>query len=375
MKFEKNQVLYIGFAFVLCYAILANWENGTAIVITVYKTSLPFLYGAAGAYIVNIVMSAYEKAYMYAFRESPLVLKAKRGLCMLLAYLTFFILITWIISIVIPDLIASISTLTKFDTTTIKEVINNLEHNKLLARAIKYIGGDAKLTETITGYSQQLLKQFIGVLTNILTSVTIIASAIINLFISFVFSLYVLANKEDLCRQGNTLVDTYTGKYAQYIHYVVKLLHHRFHGFFVSQTLEAMILGTLTAIGMFILQLPFAGTIGVLVAFTALIPVVGASIGAAIGFILIMTQSMSQAIVFIVFLIILQQIEGNFIYPRVVGGSIGLPAMWVLMAITIGASLRGIVGMIVAVPLAATLYQVVKDHIQKKQAIQKKQVS
>ncbi|MDV5973572.1 hypothetical protein FMV2238Y02_06280 [Streptococcus canis] len=375
MKFEKKQVLYIGFAFVLCYAILANWENGTAIVITVYKTSLPFLYGAAGAYIVNIVMSAYEKAYMYAFRESPLVLKAKRGLCMLLAYLTFFILITWIISIVIPDLIASISTLTKFDTTTIKEVINNLEHNKLLARAIKYIGGDTKLTETITGYSQQLLKQFIGVLTNILTSVTIIASAIINLFISFVFSLYVLANKEDLCRQGNTLVDTYTGKYAQHIHYVVELLHHRFHGFFVSQTLEAMILGTLTAIGMFILQLPFAGTIGVLVAFTALIPVVGASIGAAIGFILIMTQSMSQAIVFIIFLIILQQIEGNFIYPRVVGGSIGLPAMWVLMAITIGASLRGIVGMIVAVPLAATLYQVVKDHIQKKQAIQKKQVS
>ena len=155
----------------------------------------------------------------------------------------------------------------------------------------------------------------------------------------------------------------------------MELLHHRFHGFFVSQTLEAMILGTLTAIGMFVLQLPFAGTIGVLVAFTALIPVVGASIGAAIGFILIMTQSMSQAIVFIVFLIILQQIEGNFIYPRVVGGSIGLPAMWVLMAITIGASLRGIVGMIVAVPLAATLYQVVKDHIQKKQAIQKKQVS
>ncbi|BAQ51302.1 permease [Streptococcus pyogenes] len=132
-----------------------------------------------------------------------------------------------------------------------------------------------------------------------------------------------------------------------------------------------MILGSLTASGMFILRLPFAGTIGVLVAFTALIPVIGASIGAAIGFILIMTQSMSQAIIFIIFLIILQQIEGNFIYPKVVGGSIGLPAMWVLMAITIGASLKGIVGMIIAVPLAATLYQVIKDNIQKRQAIQK----
>ncbi|EHI69413.1 AI-2E family transporter [Streptococcus ictaluri] len=375
MKFEKKQVFYIVLAFVLCYAIQANWNGGADIVQTIYKTSLPFLYGAAVAYIVNIVMNAYEKAYLYAFSHSQIALKLKRGICMLLAYLTFIILFTWIISIVIPDLIASISTLTKFDTSTIKQVVEDLSHNKLIARMIRYIGGDAKLTETITNYSQQLLKQFIGVLSNILSSVTVIASAIINLFISFVFSLYVLASKESLCRQGNILVDTYAGKYSQRIHYLVDLLHHRFHGFFVSQTLEAMILGALTAGGMFLLQLPFAGTIGVLVAFTALIPVIGASIGVAVGFILIMTQSMSQALVFLVFLIILQQIEGNFIYPRVVGGSIGLPAMWVLMAITLGASLKGIVGMIIAVPLAATFYQVIKDHIYKKQAIQKKQVS
>ncbi|MCD3465862.1 AI-2E family transporter [Streptococcus equi] len=373
MKFEKKQVFYVVLAFVLCYAIQANWDNGANIVTTVYKTSLPFLYGAAVAYIVNIVMSAYERAYTYTLKPFPFAMKARRGFCMLLAYFTFISLIVWIISIVIPDLIASISSLTQFDTRAIKEVISDLGHNKLIARAINYIGGDAKLTETITNYSQQLLKQFIGVLTGILTSVTAVASAIINVVISFVFSLYVLASKEELCQQATTLIDTYTGKYAKTVHYLVSLLHSRFRGFFVSQTLEAMILGSLTAIGMFILQLPFAGTIGVLVAFTALIPVVGASIGAAIGFVLIMTQSMSQAVVFIVFLVILQQIEGNFIYPRVVGGSIGLPAMWVLMAITIGAALKGIVGMIVAVPLAATLYQVIKDHIHKKQALQDRQ--
>lgn len=373
MKFEKKQVFYVVLAFVLCYAIQANWDNGANIITTVYKTSLPFLYGAAVAYIVNIVMSAYERAYTYTLKPFPFAMKARRGFCMLLAYFTFISLIVWIISIVIPDLIASISSLTQFDTRAIKEVISDLSHNKLIARAINYIGGDAKLTETITNYSQQLLKQFIGVLTGILTSVTAVASAIINVVISFVFSLYVLASKEELCQQATTLIDTYTGKYAKTVHYLVGLLHSRFRGFFVSQTLEAMILGSLTAIGMFILQLPFAGTIGVLVAFTALIPVVGASIGAAIGFVLIMTQSMSQAVVFIVFLVILQQIEGNFIYPRVVGGSIGLPAMWVLMAITIGAALKGIVGMIVAVPLAATLYQVVKDHIHKKQALQNRQ--
>ncbi|WP_031239182.1 AI-2E family transporter, partial [Streptococcus iniae] len=116
-------------------------------------------------------------------------------------------------------------------------------------------------------------------------------------------------------------------------------------------------------------------TISILVAFTALIPVVGAYIGVTVGFVLIMTQSFSQAVLFVIFIVVLQQFEGNLIYPRVVGGSIGLPAMWVLLAITIGASLKGIVGMIISVPLAATLYQMLKDDIAKRQAIEKKQIS
>ena len=112
---------------------------------------------------------------------------------------------------------------------------------------------------------------------------------------------------------------------------------------------------------------PYAATIGILVAFTALIPVIGAYIGATIGFILIATQSVSQAFFFLVYLIVLQQFEGNIIYPRVVGGSIGLPGMWVLMAITIGGALFGILGMLVAVPLAASLYQIIKDNVVKHQ--------
>lgn len=144
-------------------------------------------------------------------------------------------------------------------------------------------------------------------------------------------------------------------------------MHQRFHGFFVGQTLEAMILGSLTAAGMFLFNFPYAATIGILVAFTALIPVIGAYIGATIGFILIATQSVSQAFLFLVYLIVLQQFEGNVIYPRVVGGSIGLPGMWVLMAITIGGALWGILGMLVAVPLAASLYQIIKDNVAKRQ--------
>ena len=137
------------------------------------------------------------------------------------------------------------------------------------------------------------------------------------------------------------MIDTYLGKYAEKSSLYPRHFAPTFSGFFVGQTLEAMILGSLTAAGMFLFNFPYAATIGILVAFTALIPVIGAYIGATIGFILIATQSVSQAFLFLVYLIVLQQFEGNVIYPRVVGGSIGLPGMWVLMAITIGGALMG----------------------------------
>lgn len=374
MQFEKKHVLYIVAAFLICFTIQANWDKGTDIIQTVIKTSLPFLYGAALAYIINIVMTAYENLLNRLVKTNRFF-HLRRGIAMILAYATFIALFFWIVSIVIPDLIASINMMLSFDTGSVKQYIHDLSHNKIIAKVIHYFGGDAKITQTVSNYSQQLLKQFLSFLTSILTSMTVIASAIINVFVAFVFSFYVLGNKEQLCRQGNILVDTYTGIYAQRIHYIVGLLHNRFHGFFVGQTIEAVILGSLTALGMFLFKLPFAATIGVLVAFTALIPVVGAYIGVTIGFILIMTQSLSQAIFFVIFIVILQQFEGNLIYPRVVGSSIKLPGMWVLMAITIGASLKGIVGMIIAVPLAATFYQMIKDNIDKKQAIKKNQVS
>ena len=204
---------------------------------------------------------------------------------------------------------------------------------------------------------------------SLMTSVTSIAQTFINVFMSVIFSFYVLGNKEKLGRQFNLLIDTFAGKYAKKMHYVIGILHKRFHGFIVGQTLEAMILGTLTAIGMMILSFPYASTIGVLVAFTALIPVIGAYIGVTIGFFLIVTQSVPQAVAFVIFMIILQQFEGNLIYPRVVGGSIGLPGMWVLVAITIGGSLYGFLGMLMAVPIAASIYQIIKDQVAKRQSV------
>lgn len=366
MKLEKKHVYYIVIAFAICYAIQAYWNAGASIISTIFKASQPFMIGAGIAYIVNIVMSLYEMIFTRLIKNKYL-LKLKRAVSMILAYLTFMLLISWLFSIVLPDLIASINSLLKIDMSGFSKFIKEVSDNKAVQDFLAYFGSSSDITATISDYSKQILNQVLAVLTNILTSVSTIASTLLNVFISFVFSIYVLASKEQLGRQFNLLIDSYLGKYAKTVHYVLDILHKRFHGFFVGQTLEAMILGSLTAIGMFLFKLPYAATIGILVAFTALIPVVGAYIGVTIGFILIATQDVSQAIFFVIYLVVLQQFEGNVIYPRVVGGSIGLPGMWVLMAITIGASLWGVLGMLVAVPLAASLYQIIKDNVAKRQ--------
>lgn len=367
MKFEKKQVYSLVLAFIICFAIISYWNAGASLISTIYKAGFPFLMGAGLAYIVNIVMSAYESLYTRLFGQFKIVMAFKRAVSMLLAYATFIGLIIWLFSIVIPDLISSISRLLTIDASAITKFINQVNDNKQVANAMQYLGSNKDLVSTLTGYSQQVLKQVLSVLTNLLTSVTTVASTLMNLFISLIFSVYVLASKEQLGRQFNLVIDTYLGKHSSKFHYVRQILHRRFHGFFVGQTLEAMILGTLSFIGMTIFNLPYAATVGVLIAFTALIPVVGAYIGVTIGFILIATVSVSKAIFFVIFLVILQQFEGNLIYPRVVGGSIGLPGMWVLLSITIGASLGGVLGMMISVPLSASLYQMLKDHVAKRQ--------
>ena len=369
MRFGKKQVYYLLALFILFLAVLNYWDAAASIVSTVFKAAQPFLIGAAVAYVVNIVMSLYEIGYDWLFKNVAFMKGLKRPLSMILAYTTFVVVIIWLFSIILPDLIASISSLMNIDTSIIKKLIKEINQNPHIARVINYVGSDKEIVSQITNFGQQILKQVLTALMSLMTSVTSIAQTFINVFMSVIFSFYVLGNKEKRGRQFNLLIDTFAGKYAKKMHYVIGILHKRFHGFIVGQTLEAMILGTLTAIGMMILSFPYASTIGVLVAFTALIPVIGAYIGVTIGFFLIVTQSVPQAVAFVIFMIILQQFEGNLIYPRVVGGSIGLPGMWVLVAITIGGSLYGFLGMLMAVPIAASIYQIIKDQVAKRQSV------
>ena len=369
MKFSKRQAGYLIAVFVICYFIQANWSSGANLINTVWTASQPFLIGAALAYIVNIVMTAYEHLFGL-FMTSKRWFKLKRLLAMVSAYLSFIAVIVWLFSIVIPDLIVSISSLMSIDTEALQQFLTDLYENKQFAKILDYLGLESDLTAAFSRYSRQILTQVLAILTGLLTSVTSIASTLVNVFVSLVFSIYVLSSKDQLRRQSRLLIDTYFSRYASTVYYVTGILHQRFRGFFAGQTIEAFILATLCTVGMMIFNFPFATTVGILVGFTNIIPVIGAYLGGLLGTILVLTQSPKQAFFFLIFLIILQQFESNIIYPKVVGGSIGLPAIWVLFSVIIGGSVFGIIGMLIAVPLSASIYQIIKDNVRKRQSQQ-----
>ena len=362
MKFTKNQFIWLVVLFFSCFLIYTYRETVVSICNKIFVASQPFLFGAGIAFVVNILMSFYEKI-LIKFIPFGFITKIKRPVSLLLAFATIGLIFTWVVFTVLPDLIDSINTLISQDRSAINNLINWLLKNKSLQKIIQDLGGVTQVRELINSYSAQLLQQIMNGLTNFLTSLTSLPSTLINLFISIVFSCYVLVGKEKLGSQVNRLVDVYLGRYGKTFHYVVAILNNRFHNFFVYQSIEACILGTLCYIGMRIFNFPYAATISILIGFSAMIPVLGAYIGVTIGTILIMTHSVTLALLFVAYVVILQQFEGNLIYPYVVGGSTGLPVVWVILAITIGSALGGILGMLVSVPVAATLYQIVKDNV------------
>lgn len=329
-----------------------------------YRAAQPFFVGAGLAYLINIVMVAYENLWQKIFGNQ--VKEIKRLVSLILAYCSVFLFIFLVFSIILPDLIQSIQKLLTIDINQVQLNLTQVSEQEWFKRVINLTGLDWDISQQVATYSQKILSQVLGILTNILNSATSIAGAVFSVFISLIFSIYVLASKEGLARQRNLLIDTYLRPVSDKIYYALGIFDNRFRTFFISQTIEALILAILCTTGMVLLKFPYATTIGIFVGFTNIIPVVGAYIGGIIGVILMLTQSPAQALAFLVYLLILQQLESNIIYPRVVGGSIGLPGIWVLVAVTLGGSLWGILGMLVAVPLAASFYQIFKDYTYKK---------
>ncbi|MCM1497959.1 MAG: AI-2E family transporter [Clostridium sp.] len=323
----------------------------------------PLLLGCVIAYVLNILMVRLEKIY-FPHSKSKWINQSRRGVCITLSLALLILIVIFVMYLVIPQVVDCFVIISKDVPEVLQRVVQFLIDKSDELPTLQQQLQDINLDwgNIINKVSKGLLTGTKGVLTSATTIVGSVVGAVTNVVIGLIFSLYVLACKEDIqaktARVGKAFMRNKTYEKCTY---VLGIVHESFSGFIVGQATEAVILGGLCAIGMSILRLPYAAPIGALVGLTALIPVFGAYIGAVLGAFMIVTVVPKQALVFLIFLVVLQQIEGNLIYPKVVGSSIGLPGIWVLAAIILGSGLGGVAGMLVSVPVAASVYKLLRN--------------
>lgn len=363
MKVEWKSCYRVGLSAFVLYLCITYWSRAAGFVTAAVGAAAPLIIGCVIAYLVNILMSFYERHYFPGTKAAGLK-KSRRPICMIGAFLTLAAVIVLLANLVVPELASCVQLLFAKLPGAMREFAAWLSASNLLPE---------NLADTIASVNwQSKIEQIIGVLTTGISSVmgtainaiSSVFSGIVTALFSFIFAIYLLSGKEKLANQFGRLMKRYmkAGAYRKTT-YVLSVMNDCFHRYIVGQCTEAVILGVLCTIGMLILKLPYATMIGALIAFTALIPVAGGYIGAGIGAFMILTVSPMQAVIFLLYIVILQQLEGNLIYPRVVGSSMGLPGIWVLAAVTVGGGVMGIAGMLLGVPLAATLYRLLREDV------------
>ncbi len=368
-KYLKRYIIIAVIAIISCF-IIKNFSFFGKILSLGAKSLYPLALGAVIAYIINIIMRWYETKY-FPKSEKKFVKVTRRPVCLVLSLLSAAAILALVLNIIIPEIINAV----KLITTKVPPLYNDCkvfilkklsEYPELQHQANEIFNEfDVKeldwtsVTENVSYFVQHGV---IGIISSAVGLVSTVAGYVTNYIIAFIFAIYLLLRKDKILSDINRIQAAYfSEKFNRIINHVCKTGHECFRNFFVGQFIEAIILGSLCFIGMTVLKLPYAAMSGTLVGVTALIPIVGAFIGAGFSAFIIMTENPMQAVIFLIFLIILQQFEGNIIYPKVVGDSIGLPGIWVLAAVTVGGGLFGIVGMLVGVPLAATVYKLSFD--------------
>ncbi len=372
MKQETKKIFAILCAVFLLFLAIRYWGKVEGVVAVAFGAALPLIVGCVMAYVINILMSFYEKWYTRLIKVE-VALKIRRIVCLILAFLSLIGIVSLVINLVLPELINCIASFIRLIPGALQILINFFGKEEVAKMfPILFEGFDISSVSTQV---EQLMKTILGgvggAVDSVVTAVTSMVSVVVNIVIGLIFSLYVLLEKEKLGTQSKQMVRTYLPKIADKIFYVAEVLDDSFHSFIVGQCIEAVVLGGLCVIGMTLLGFPYAVMIGVFIGFTALIPIAGAYIGAAVGAIMILTVSPLQAVQFLIFIVILQQLEGNLIYPRVVGQSIGLPGIWVLTAITVGGGVLGVGGMLLAVPIFAAVYRLLREDVTRRNASDK----
>lgn len=362
-KLNYRKILEIVILGIICYWGLNHYEMIFKSISKLISVIMPFILGFIIAFILNVLMIRVEKVLNKFFTTNKFQI-IKRIASIILSILILLGVLLLVVKLVIPE----ISNAIKLITASLPEVFETLE---------KWSKGDSGISLQLKSFFdtvdvQSLTSEFsefakiglTGVLGSTVDILSMFVNGIFNIIVGFVFAVYILMSKETLKHQTRKLLSAcLPPRITNKIIEIATISRTTFTNFIIGQTIEAIILGSLCALGMKIFGFPYAPMVGTLVGITAFIPIIGAFIGGGIGAFMIMTVDPMQALLFIIYLVILQQIEGDLIYPRVVGSSVGLPSIWVLFAVTVGGGLWGIVGVLFSVPTLSVIYLLLKEYV------------
>ena len=366
-KMLRNLFFVAGGCVVLAW-ILLDTERVTGLLSGIWSLFSPFVVGAAIAFVFNVPMRAIERQ-LDGIRKEGL----RRGLAIILTIAALILVVFFVVELLVPQIQLTIDSLKVTIPAFIKRTADSLKVFIDENPELKVWMQEIPNLESIdwTGLAQKVLTFLGGGVSTLagsaFSAIGNVTSGIVDLFISIVFAIYCLGRKDILARQAKRLLYSILPEHAtDEIVRIMRLTNATFSNFISGQCLEACILGCLFAVTMTIFGMPYVPLVSVIIAVTALIPVVGAFVGCIVGAFFILVDNPIQAVTFVVMFLILQQLEGNLIYPRVVGTSVGLPGMWVLVAVTVGGDLMGIGGMLIMIPLTSVVYTLLGEFTSKR---------
>ncbi len=359
----KLNILNMKYLFVIAALVLAILysENIFSGVGTVWHIMFPLVLGGAIAYVLNIITVRLEKIY-FPHTQNRLLNQSRAIACILLSMVLIICVVLLVAVVVVPEVIRTFTIMANALPPFIDGIVKHLSSDDrfpLLAQQLQEIKLDwNSILKNVWSYATQGIG---GILNSTISVIGTLTSAIFNFVVALVFAIYILMSKHTLGIQIQNFMRAFLKKeQITKINKVVSVANESFSSYIIGQCTEALVLGTLCTLGLMVFNFPYPLTIGVFIGATALIPMFGAYLGAAVGVLLIMVVDPIRALLFIVFILVLQQLESNLIYPKVVGSSIGLPGMWVLAAVIIGGGLGGVLGMVLGVPIAATIYKLLQ---------------
>ena len=372
MHIEKKTLRNIFLGVIACIVLywLLNETSKVKLVFSYIADILaPFLTGAAIAFILNVPMRSIERGMKKVKND-----KFRRLLALLVTFICVLLVLALVFILLIPQVIETVETLLpqmkNFVMNSGTAIYNYIESDPELMKWAKDSGllslDWAAFVEKAIAFLGSSVSTILG---GTFSAINVVTSFIVDLIIAIVFAVYCLFQKETLIRQGKKLLFAIVPeKFADEVIRILRLSNITFSNFLSGQCLEVLILGGMFAVSMAIFGMPYIPLVSLLVAVTAFIPIVGAFAGCIIGAFLILVSNPVQALIFVAMFLVIQQIEGNMIYPRVVGTSIGLSGMWVLLAVAVGGSVFGIAGMFLMIPVASVLFTLLKEFANKRLA-------